>query len=313
MNAVSDITIWDTISYTGNTTFDGFMNLQRNQILFDGGIQCSDVDIGIGSMASVQGLSGRIPITQKYNLSSGEIDTGPLPQIAHRVIGTNSYPSLQTSYHWNMEEYGTVGIDSVRVMDYGISYLNADVMVTSGYLELPAIKCRAYGGNLHGNLWIGINSTNPDSLKCGLRMNAAGIQTARIAATLKHDPMESIICADADLVISGFPGASGFDIQGTADVTRIGRDVALDLLQIMDPEGQDEGIQSTRRFLRQGWGVKVFSFRIQDGFVYSSMVPTAPPPSKLHMFFLSKIVRLPPQITYGRIPLKFLLQMQKNG
>lgn len=310
MNDSQGKTILDTVNYIGNTSISGRLFLHQNQVAFNGEFDFSDVDIRIGSIASVKGLTGRILISQKYDLSLSRIDMEPLQRIAHRAMGLNSYPSLQTSYRYNMEDYGTIGIDSFQVMDYGISNLTTDIMLKSGYLEIPSFQCKAYGGNLHGDLWVSLKDLNPDSLQCGVRMNAAGIQTAKIVASSKHDSMESIICADADLVVSGFPGTPGFNIQGSADVTRIGRGVALDLLQIMDPEGQDEGIQSTRTFLRQGWGVKVFSFRIRDGFVYSSMVPSAPPPSKLHMFLLSKIVHLPPQITYGRIPLKFLLQMQ---
>ena len=155
-----------------------------------------------------------------------------------------------------------------------------------------------------------VSGMNLDSLQVGVHANTVGIQTANIVANSKHDPEESVINAYADITIQGIPTSVNFDMSGTADITRIGRGVAVDLLEIMDPEGRDESIQSTKTYLKQGWGVKVFSFKIKDGFVYSYVVPAAPPVSKLHMFLLSKIVRLPPQITYGRIPLKFLLQMQ---
>jgi len=132
-------------------------------------------------------------------------------------------------------------------------------------------------------------------------------------AKSEQNPEESVICADAHLTIDGIPASPNFDMEGNIDITRIGRGVAVDLLQIMDPEGKDDGIQSTKQYLQQGWGVKVFSFAVRDGFVYSYIVPSAPPPSRLHMYLASKIVRLPPQIAYGRIPLKFLLQMQAVG
>jgi hypothetical protein len=233
--------------------------------------------------------------------------------MAHRAMGASSYSSLRPSYIWNMPEFGTVTMDSVGVMGYVISNCDLDVIWARGFLEVPAFSCDAYGGNVQGNLWVEMGGKLPDSLRIGLQAHAAGIQTSQIVLVSQHDPEESVICADAGFELQGILGLQDFDISGSVDITRIGRGVALDLLQLMDPEGRDEGIQSTKTYLKQGWGVKMFSFAIRDGFVYSHMIPSAPPISRFHMYLLSKIVRLPPQIVYGRIPIKFLLRMQAGA
>ncbi|KPL07112.1 hypothetical protein AMJ86_05845 [bacterium SM23_57] len=266
--------------------------------------------MSVGNMAYVGRLQGRVPFFQKVDLTTLSLVTRDPPAMAHRVLGLPSYQSLQPSYQWTMQTFGTVTVDSVSIMEYGISDVSVDVSWAEGYLEAPGFECDTYGGNIQGNVWIEVSGLHPDSLRAGFQAHAAGIQTSQIVINAQRQPEESIICGDADLVVMGMPGSPSFDVSGGVDITRIGRGVALDLLQIMDPEGKDESIQSTQRYLKQGWGVKVFSFKIRDGFVYSSMIPAAPPPSKLHMFLLSKIVRLPPQITYGRIPMKFLLEMQ---
>jgi len=311
--SLSGITLLDTISYTGVTRARGSLMIDTSTVKIDAELQWSDVDLSIGSLAQVKGLSGRIPITQGINLSPVALITNRPSSMAHRALGMPSYWFLQQSYHSTMPSFGTVTIDSIEIMGYGISDISMDVTAANGYLEIPSIACDAYGGNFRGDLWAEINGMSLDSVRFGLQMQAAGIQTSQLVAKSERNWEESVICGDAHLTIDGIPSSPNFDVSGKMDITRIGREVAVDLLQIMDPEGKDEGIQSTKQYLNQGWGVKVFSFAVRDGFVYSYIVPAAPPPSKLPMYVASKIVRLPPQIAYGRIPLKFLLQMQAAG
>jgi hypothetical protein len=308
VNPNERLTIWDTLSYSGSTNLHGDVVIDSSMAAFNGELHWTDVNINIGSVAAVKNLNGRIPIWQKIDLATmSPVTTEPEP-MAHRAMGFPSYSSLQSSYKWTMPVFGAISIDSLNMMNYGISNCSIDATWADGYFEAPSFQCDAYGGNIQGSLWVKLSGMVPDSLKAWFGLQVAGIQSGQIVKTSSQNPEESIISGDADLTVQGMPGSPNFDVYGGADITRIGRGVALDLLQIMDPEGQDEGIQSTRRYLSQGWGVKIFSFKIRDGFVYSYIVPTAPPPSKLHMFLLSKIVRLPPQITYGRIPIKFFLR-----
>jgi len=307
------ITLLDTIICTGVTRARGSLRIDTSAAMIDAEMLWSDVGLSIGTMVRVKGLSGRIPITQGIELTSMSAISQRPSSMAHRALGMPSYCFLQPSYHTTMPSFGTVTIDSIIVMGYGVSDLSMDATVANGYVEVPSIACHAYGGSIRGDLWAEINGLNPDSVRFGVQMQAAGIQTSQLVAKSEQNPEESVICADAHLTIDGIPASPNFDMEGNIDITRIGRGVAVDLLQIMDPEGKDDGIQSTKQYLQQGWGVKVFSFAVRDGFVYSYIVPSAPPPSRLHMYLASKIVRLPPQIAYGRIPLKFLLQMQAVG
>ena len=298
----------DTISYSGATDLYSDIKIDSSRTIINGEIQYSDVNVRVGTMAALKGLSGRIPFWQTLNLTTGLPISLPPITMAHRVMGLPSYSSLQPSYHWTMPVFGTISVDSLMMMGYGISGCSMDASWKDGYFEVPSFQCAAYGGNIHGNLGVSFTDIVPDSLKFWFRIDVAGIQSAQIVNISSSNPEESIISGNADITIQGIPTSSNFDMYGGADITRIGRSVASDLLQLMDPEGRDEGIQSTRRYLEQGWGVKIFSFKIRDGFVYSYVVPSAPPLSKLHMYFLSKIVQLPPQITYGRIPIKFFMK-----
>jgi hypothetical protein len=303
----------DTISYSGITTVQGKILFEDSVANLTAELKYDDVCVAIGSLARLEGLSGRLPISQGIDLAAGSLISHKPSSMAHRALGLPSYWFLQSSYQATMPSFGTIDVDSISVMEYGISNISLDVTVANGYLEIPSMECDAYGGNLRGNLWVEINGISPDSIRTGIQMQVAGIRTSQIVTKSQRNPEESIICANGHLIVNGIPTSTSFDVEGNMDITRIGRGVAMDLLQMMDPEGKDEGIQSTQRYLKQGWGVKVFSFSIRDGFVYSYMIPTAPPPSKLPMYIASKIVRLPPQIAYGRIPLRFLLQIQGLG
>jgi hypothetical protein len=303
-----NLTFWDTISYSGIADLKGDIILDSTQAIIDGEIRCTNVNANIGSLASLKGLNGRIPYSQTLNLKTGLPIIHVPASMAHRAMGLPSYSSLQSSYHWTMPTFGTLSVDSLEILGYGISSYSMDASWKDGNFEAPSFQCDAYGGDVHGNLSASVTGITPDSLKVRLQLDVAGIQSAQIVNTSTSNPEESIIAGNADITMQGIPTSPNFDVYGGADITRIGRSVASDLLQLMDPEGRDEGIQSTRRYLGQGWGVKVFSFKIRDGFVYSYIVPSAPPLSKLHMYFLSKIIQLPPQITYGRIPIKFFLK-----
>jgi hypothetical protein len=52
--------------------------------------------------------------------------------------------------------------------------------------------------------------------------------------------------------------------------------VASNLLQMLDPNGTDKGIQNIRLLMKARWNVRQLTFELKNGFVYASLTHAKP-------------------------------------
>lgn len=148
-----------------------------------------------------------------------------------------------------------------------------------------------------------------DSLKYQIQISAQRINSARLPGVKPRSVGEdALITAFARFGGQGLGRQEKSSLEGSLNITQIGREVAQNLLTFMDPEEHDPSIQTYRRYLRRGWGVKVFSFEVKDDFVYASLTPAKPPITKPDMFIVSRLIGLGSSVTFSRVPLKFFLR-----
>lgn len=202
---------------------------------------------------------------------------------------------------------GKVTCQQIRFSEHKLDNLHGLIYFRQGNFISPQFSLKFSEGEIEGAISVGIPTLHPDSIKYKVDLAALGINTALLTDKKTSKGEGSRISTFARFKGQGIDMEKSFVLEGGVDITHIGRQVADDLLRFLDPEQSDPSIQTYRRYLKKGWGVKVFSFNVKDDFVYVSIIPSRPPISKLDMFLFSRLVGLGKSVTFGRLPLKYFL------
>ncbi|RJP77096.1 MAG: hypothetical protein C4524_08795 [Candidatus Zixiibacteriota bacterium] len=259
-----------------------------------------------GQDVRLEGLRLRLPL-----------DRGRLPADgANRALSDPlppelTDPALYSAWQHRLSaspEAGSIRLERVESGEYRMQHLDGRLHLLNNRLILPRFSLEAYGGSLLGSAWMEFSALHPDSVRWGVRGSAERINTSLLPGIAS-----SVTGAEGEIGAFGHFQGRGFDpagmaLEGGLDITRIGRQVADNLLRFLDPEETDPSIQTYRGYLRRGWGVRVFSFTVKDDFVYAALTPAKPPFSQLDMFLVSRLVGLGRSVTFGRVPLRFFLQ-----
>jgi hypothetical protein len=123
---------------------------------------------------------------------------------------------------------------------------------------------------------------------------------------------EANFSADANFTGNGLLGTEeNFAINGAFHITEMNRDVALRILQIIDPENQNPGVIETRKIMERkvlglidlSYSPQRFSFELKHGSFYPRLFMDQP----FYADFLP-LARIPMPVEYGRIPVKSLFK-----
>lgn len=207
----------------------------------------------------------------------------------------------------NVRGPSRITIGQINVFGYQISDVVADLAIGNCRLDIPKFSMKLFDGNLAGNLLVGLGSGNPDSISYSTSMQLASIDVSyfrRLSAQLSKSSRIS-----ADFALSGV-GASGKKLEevannlaGRLNITKIENKVASNLLQTLDPNGTDKGIQNMRLLLKTRWNVRQITFEVKSGFIYASLAAVKP-------WFVP--YSLPPTIDFARLPMRYFLRTPAN-
>jgi hypothetical protein len=251
--------------------------------------------VGIEPTLAVEGIRGRIPFTQSLNLRQRAlVPTPAVRQIQAAGPGDVSYGLWQS----HRAKGSRVHVDRITVLDYAVSDVEVDLAYQDGALDVPRFVLNAYDGNVAGHARLDLGTGDPEGIAYQVKAQLAGINSAKLPRVRRRGGEGSELCANLEFVGKGVDPKRRFDIEGGLHITRIERRVAENLLMLMDPKETDKSIQNMRRLMRQGWGLKTFSFAAKNGFVYPSIVPVKPWYAPFS---------LPKSLEFPRMPLKFFL------
>ncbi len=271
-----------------------------------GEIECNNLTATYADEFRLEDLNLYMPYETTFVIDSNGVAFGANSD----TYATSSDPVLFASNEHLFpanKTYGTVSCGLLRYTDYNVSNLEGIISFQQDRLESPGLKVDAYDGVLKGAFEVSFPVMIPDSIGYWMRVSAHEINTALLRQSKAKKGEDNQISAFARFSGQGINPNGHFDLAGSVDITRIGRQVADNLLRFMDPNQTDPSIQTYRGYLKRGWGVKVFTFGVKDDFVYTSIIPLKPPITKLDMFILSRLIGLGKSITFGRVPLKFFL------
>ncbi|MCX6639675.1 MAG: hypothetical protein NTW14_04225 [bacterium] len=277
-----------------------------SSVHLSGTINIDDFALNYADSLFCEGLSANLPLQMDLRMDS-------LMTFAQGASGDRAtlqdpvfFATFEHLYPPNSEG-GSVTCRKIRFTNYELTDLSGRITQQQGAFSLPQFTIQCYGGTLQGGLVLNANALTPDSIQYNLRISADGVDLAQLPGVRSGKGEDTRISAYAHFKGQGINTAGNFNLEGALDITRIGRQVADNLLKFLDPEETDPSIQTYRGYLKRGWGVKVFSFAVKDDFVYASITPSKPPLTKPDMFIVSRLIGLGKSISFGRVPLKFFL------
>ncbi|MGH7453638.1 MAG: hypothetical protein ACRENG_19980, partial [bacterium] len=193
-----------------------------------------------------------------------------------------------------------ITIGQIDAFGYQISDVVADLAIGNCRLDIPKFSMKLFDGNLAGNLLVGLGNGNPDSISYSTSMQLASIDISyfrRLSAQLGKSSRLS-----ANFSLSGLGimpeklNEVVNNLEGGLNITKIENKVASNLLQMLDPNGTDKGIQNMRLLLKTRWNVRQITFEMKNGFIYASLSPVKP-------WFMP--YSLPSTIDFARLPVRY--------
>jgi hypothetical protein len=179
------------------------------------------------------------------------------------------------------EERSWLAIDEIEVRGYRLSNLAADLRLGNSRCDIPKFSVNLFDGNLVGNFLVGLANGNPDSISYAMNMQLASIDVSgfrRLSAQLGGKQSR----VSANFALSGLGTApekleeTVNHLTGRLHITKIENKVASNLLQMLDPNGTDKGIQNMRLLMKTRWNVRQLTFEMKSGFVYASLSHVKP-------------------------------------
>jgi autotransporter translocation and assembly factor TamB len=172
-------------------------------------------------------------------------------------------------------------IGKAEVFGYQLSNFAADLNLGNCRFDVPKFSVNLFDGNLVGNLLVGLGSGNPDSISYAANMQISSIDVSRfrrLSAQLGGKQSR----VSANFFLSGLGAAPekldaiANNLSGRLNITKIENRVASNLLQTLDPNGTDKGIQNIRLLMKTRWNVRQLTFEMKNGFVYASLAHVKP-------------------------------------
>jgi hypothetical protein len=274
-------------------------------IAAEGDLTAEGLNIRRRDAFSLRRLKLRVPFKQTLNIGSEPLEfvrKSENPPLADPIIFA-SFEHLRG----DSSRQGEFTCPSLKIGDYTFTDISGKVEIGSGTLVLPVVRTRAYGGVVQGSIFLDYVTADPDSIRYRGQLYGLNLDTALLPNARRTSGEDSKISAFARWQGRGLSLNGDFDLNGDLYITRIGRRVADNILRFLDPDQEDPSVQTYRNYLRRGWGIKMFSFKMKDDLVYASLTPSKPSLRKPDQWLLSRFIGLGKSITFSRVPLKFFL------
>jgi hypothetical protein len=278
---------------------------------FSGKLQIDGLEVIVDTLLSLHDLEADCHFDQEFDLldlSLKSSRTTRRPAFANAGEALLMYDIFgnvrrEDAMRENANAPSRVKIGRINVRGYEISDVAADLSIGNCRFDIAKFSMRLFDGNLAGNLLVGLGNGDPDSISYSTAMQLASIDVSyfrRLSAQLGKSSRIS-----ADFSLSGIGASSkkleevANNLAGRLNITKIENKVAANLLQTLDPNGTDKGIQNMRLLLKTRWNVKQLTFEMKNGFIYASLSPVKP-------WFAP--YSLPSTIDFARLPVRYFLQ-----
>jgi len=255
-------------------------------------------------LAQIDSISGKIYLSQKFDIENEKIIENPLNQSFIAGAGSYYYDLLRPYYQQDQDRFSYLQIARIKAMDYVATNINFDFFIHNERIEIPRFSLLAYDGNMSGLMYANLHEGKLDQVEWKVKANISRLNSAKLIPTRRIKSRGSDLNMNLELSGMGIDPASQLDIEGYFYVTKIGPQFTDNVLRSLDPRGTDKSIQDTRRLLNWGYKPRLISFEIKHGNLYPTM----------HLVKGKLLTKLIPlnlsggKIELARIPVKFFFQ-----
>ena len=267
----------------------------------DGWLKIDGLDIKIDTTLAVKNLRADCRFNQDFALLNLPLDDHPpitfgmalepeapfQPVLILKTSPETAKPNFVSAdeallmYDLFRKERSQLTIDEIEVSGYRLSNLAADLRLGNSRFDIPKFSVNLLDGNLVGNFLMGLGNGNPDSISYATKVQISSIDVSafrRLRAQLGG--RQSRLSANFTLSGLGTAPEKLADVvnhlTGRLHITKIENRVAANLLQMLDPNGTDKGVQNMRLLMKTRWNVKQLTFEMKNGFVYASLSHVKP-------------------------------------
>jgi hypothetical protein len=304
--------------------FDQYIPNARNEpqpAHFTGQLQINGLDVTVDTLLSLHDLKADCHFDQKFDLL--DLTLKPSQAASPAVFANAGEALLMYDIFGNVRREGVmhdgvtrkdvtrenvggpsrITIGQANVLGYQISDVVADLAIGNCRFDIPRFSMKLFDGNLTGNLLVGLGNGNPDSISYSTSLQLASIDVSYFRRLRAQLGKSSRLSANFSLSGMGVTPKKLDEVvnnlEGGLNITKIENKVASNLLQMLDPNGTDKGIQNMRLLLKTRWNVRQITFEVKNGFIYASLSPVKP-------WFMP--YSLPTTIDFARLPVRYFLQ-----
>jgi hypothetical protein len=282
---------------------------------FHGTLKIDGLDVTVDTSLSLHDLKANCRFDQEFDLLDLALKSSPTtPSLTFANAGEallmyDIFGNVMRNgvMRENVSEPSRITIGRINVLGYEISDVVADLSIGNSRFDIPKFSMKLFDGNLAGNLLVGLGNGHPDSISYSTSMQLASIDISHIRRLSAELGKGSRLSANFSLSGLGITLEKLEEVvnnlEGGLNITKIENKVASNLLQALDPNGTDKGIQNMRLLLKTRWNVKQITFELKSGFIYASLSPVKP-------WFAP--YSLPATIDFARLPVRYFLQTPAN-
>jgi hypothetical protein len=268
------------LSGTGNVAIPWhFTMIDGNQVSVDGEVRFTDLDV-TSDQFKLQGLNGTVKL-QEEMLRVGEqlkfrylVDIDPF----QRVHFSRIEPYLNGPH--------TLQFERVTARDKTLGPGSASVLLKQNVLRVQQLDLDLFGGHLTGELYLDVR---PGAWKMGLLSRVSQLDPRKLLPPTATRVQTAYAPINARTAIT-------FDVtqrllEGRIDITQISREQLFQLLEIVDPDYQDEQLARIRTALRIAYPQRV-SVDMEQGLMNLDVAISAlPKPLRVRGLPLSPLIR----------------------
>ena len=253
--------------------------IDGNQLSVDGDVRFTDLDV-TSDLFKLQGLNGKVKLEEEL-LWVGEqlkfryqVDIDPFQRVNFNRIE----PYLSSPH--------TLHFESVTARDKTMGPGFASVLLKQNVLRLQQLDLELFGGHLTGELYLDVR---PGAWKIGLLCRVSQLDTRKLLAPTAPRVQRTYAPINARTAVA-------FDVnqrllEGRIDITKISREQLFQLLEIADPDYQDEQLARIRAALRIAYPQWV-SVDMEQGLMNLEVAISAlPKPIRVRGLPLSPLIR----------------------
>jgi hypothetical protein len=244
-----------------------------------GEMQFNDLDAAVDDF-QIKGLDGRLKLNEELLLTRKQ-------RVKFRyLMQADPFQRVDFSRLQPYLDNPSLRIQKISIGDNSFGPALANISLNQNLLRLPRIDMDLLGGHLSGQFYF---DASPGAWKIALLGRLSQLDPRQLlpdyAPTKNSElaPMNARVAMDFDL--------NQRLLEGRIDVTKISREQLLQLMDVIDPEHQDEQLAQVRTALRLAYPKSV-SLDMKQGLMDMTVdISTLPKPIKVYGLPLTPLIQ----------------------